>query len=102
MAKKRKLDKIELEMIECEKAGYGVHYGRWKATQPIKKPEPVEVLPEGWKLCVRCGKAFKPKMPQQKYCEAGCAYEAQRERDRKKNTDYHREWKARKKAEMGV
>lgn len=39
MAKKRKLDKLDLEMIECEKAGFGCHYGRWKATQPISPAE---------------------------------------------------------------
>ena len=33
MSKKKKLDKLSLDMIECKKAGYGCHYGAWKATQ---------------------------------------------------------------------
>jgi predicted nucleic acid-binding Zn ribbon protein len=84
-------------MIQCEKDGYGVWYGSWKATQPIKKPDPVGI-PEDWKVCPRCGKAFKPRVPQQKYCEAVCGYDAQKERYREKATAYHREWKARRKA----
>ena len=37
MAKKKKeLDKLSLDMIECEKAGFGVHYGAWKAAQEEK------------------------------------------------------------------
>lgn len=101
MAKERKLDNIDLDMIQCEKDGYGVHYGRWKATQPIKKPDPVGI-PEDWKVCPHCGKAFKPKMKQQKYCEAVCCYEAQREREKEKRAAYIREYRAREKAEMGV
>lgn len=96
MAKKRKLDNIDLEMIECEKAGYGCHYGRWKATQPIKKPEPVDI-PEDWKICPYCGKAFKPRLPQQKYCEAMCGVYANRE----KKYAYVKRYKEKKKAELG-
>lgn len=77
------LDKLSLDMKRCEKDGYGVSYGRWKATQPIIKRVPVE-LPEGWKVCPRCGIAFKPKVPQQKYCDPVCAREAQRERKKEK------------------
>ena len=47
MARKKILDKLSLDMIECEKAGYGVHYGAWKATQT--KPVIIEKkIPEGW------------------------------------------------------
>lgn len=94
MAKKRKLDKLDLEMIECEKAGFGCHYGRWKATQPIKKPDPVDI-PEDWKTCPYCGKAFKPRLPQQKYCEAMCGVYANRE----KKYAYVKAYKERKKAD---
>ena len=100
MAKKRKLDNIDLDMIECEKAGFGCHYGRWKATQPIKQPEPVE-LPEEWKVCAHCGKSFKPNVPYQKYCEALCGYEAGMDRYKQKRLEATRAYRARKKAEMG-
>lgn len=76
---KEQLDNISLAMIQCEKDGFGVRYGRWKATQPIVKPVPLE-LPEDWKVCPNCGKAFKPKLKQQKYCEALCGKDAQHKR----------------------
>ena len=52
MAKKRELDKLSLDMIECKKAGFGCHYGAWKALQgnTIKKEEGI---PEGWQVCKR-------------------------------------------------
>ena len=76
MAKKKEPTKLELDMIQCEKAGYGCHYGAWKATQkptPIKK----DVIPEGWRACIGCGKPFKPKTPKsrQEYCEVLCQKE---------------------------
>lgn len=90
------MDNLTREMIECEKAGYGVHYGRWKAAQPIAKPVPLE-LPEDWKICPHCGKAFKPKLKQQKYCEAMCGVYANRE----KKYAYVKRYKEKKKAELG-
>lgn len=33
MARKKKLDKLSLDMIQCAKDGFGCKYGRWKATQ---------------------------------------------------------------------
>ena len=80
---KRKMDKLSLDMIECKKAGFGCHYGAWKATQDnpvIVKSE----IPEGWQVCQYCGKAFKPNVKRiQKYCEVGCQKKAQFERYRR-------------------
>lgn len=99
MVRERKLDNLSLDMIQCEKDGYGVHYGAWKATQPIAKPNSVEVLPDGWKTCAYCGKPFKPKVPYQKYCDAVCCYDAQEKRYQTKWAAYMRERRAKKKAE---
>ena len=66
---KKKLDNIDLEMIQCEKDGYGVHYGWWKATQERIAP-PTEVT----RICAFCGKPFVPKTPKQKYCDKVCSY----------------------------
>lgn len=99
MAKKRELDKLALDMIECKKAGFGCHYGAWKALQgnTIKKEEGI---PEGWQVCKRCGKAFKPNVRKvQKYCEVGCQKADQYERYRKQFTQYQRERRARLKEE---
>ena len=85
--KKKKLDKLSLDMIECEKAGYGVHYGAWKATQT--NPVIIEKrIPEGWLVCQWCGKPFKPKTKRpQKYCEAICQKQASYQRSRQQNTN---------------
>ena len=99
MMAKKQLDKLTLDMIQCEKDGYGVHYGRWKATQPIVKPV-LDGLPEGWKVCPHCGKEFKPKLPQQKYCDASCCNEANNEKYRLKRAAYLKAYKARRKEEL--
>ena len=91
----KQMDKLSLEMIECEKAGFGCHYGAWKATQPIAKPKPKEI-PEGWHICAWCGKAYKPnKIRSQKYCEPECQHNASAER-------YRRRMQERKEAEKNA
>ena len=70
MAKKKQLDKLSLDMIECEKAGFGVHYGRWKVTQKPVKIVP-KGIPEDFKQCPECGVWFKPGV-HQKYCDSVC------------------------------
>jgi hypothetical protein len=79
MKKKRKPDKLALDMIRCKKDGFGCNYGRWKATQP---PEPIEEDTSGMKPCKRCGKMFKPRTTQV-YCDINCQYLAKLERQRK-------------------
>ena len=70
---KKKLDQLTLDVIQCEKDGYGCHYGRWKAAQPPKPQTPPE-LPEGWLICPQCGKWFKPtrRNSNQKFCNMYC------------------------------
>ncbi len=83
--KKKEPDKLSLDMIECEKAGYGCHYGAWKATQerPVKVEPTPDALPEGWMICYYCGKPFELKTKRaRKYCEYYCQQEAQKERAR--------------------
>ena len=95
MAKKQ-LDKLSLDMIQCEKDGYGVHYGKWYAAQ--NRPVKIEPkgLPDGWKKCAYCGKPFKPKTKRiQYYCEAQCQAAAQKLRDKEKRKIYEREGRER-------
>lgn len=95
MARKKQLDKLSLDMIQCKKDGYGVHYGKWKAAQKPVEIEPDET-PDGWRVCAHCGKPFKPKTKRiQLYCEAYCQMEAQRERYRLKHAQYMREYRER-------
>lgn len=90
---KKKLDKLSLDMIQCKKDGYGVHYGRWKATQEPVKPEE-SPLPDGWLICAHCGKRFKPKTGRPtKYCEAYCANAAFKVRKRERDNQRQREWR---------
>jgi hypothetical protein len=78
MARKKQLDKLSLDMIECEKAGFGVSYGRWKATQKPVEYVKDDSIPEGWLVCRHCGKPFKPNSNRkQYYCEAVCQVTAQ-------------------------
>lgn len=96
-----KMDKLSRDMIQCEKDGFGCHYGIWKATQPKVIPKLDDALPEGWKRCVWCNKPFKPNVPYKKYCEAICGYEAGKARDKDRKVQNTREYRARKKAELG-
>lgn len=99
MAEKKQLDKLSLDMIECEKAGYGVRYGSWKATQT--NPVVVEQkIPEGWLVCEYCGKAFKPKTKKkQRFCEVECQNKSYQERNPGYNKKRVRECRERKRLE---
>ena len=93
MAKKKEPTKLELDMIQCVKDGYGIHYGAWKAAQ---KPSPIvkkDGIPEGWRVCIGCGKAFKPKTPHSKqvYCEPLCQKECYRIQHKESNNQSSRE-----------
>ena len=99
---KKEFDKLSQEMIQCEKDGYGCHYGAWKATQPKVIPKLDDVIPEGWKRCEWCKKPFKPNVKYQKYCEAGCGLLAGNARYKKQRLECTRAYRARKKAEVNL
>lgn len=99
MAKKREPDKLALDMIQCKKDGYGCHYGKWKALQADGKIE--KKTPEGWRVCLHCGKEFKPTGNSvQKYCEYSCQRAAADIRQREKARERQRRFRERKKAEQ--
>jgi hypothetical protein len=94
MAKKQ-LDKLSLDMLQCEKDGFGVHYGKWKAMQKPTKIEP-KGIPDGWRVCVWCGKAYKPKTKRATlYCEVYCQNEALRARAKQKRAKYMQDYRER-------
>ena len=105
MAKGKELDKLSRDMIECEKAGYGCHYGAWyAATHPIKTVPAVPTvptekpIPEGWLVCQWCGKPFMPKTKKkQKFCEPMCRYEYDKEKYKAYRASYKKEWTAKQK-----
>ena len=84
MAKQKELDKLSLDMIQCEKDGYGVQYGRWKAAQDhpviIERPEEVAETYTGQQkrpICSWCGGEISSKIKSRKYCGPECAGKAQ-------------------------
>lgn len=70
-------------------------YGRWKAMQPIVPIEQKKEIPDGWIKCGYCGKPFKPKNPQQKYCEYACRERGYAE----KESEIQRRYREKRKAE---
>ena len=89
---KNNLSNLDRDMIQCEKDGYGCHYGRWKATQE-QKPTIKKPIPENALICKHCGKPFIPnKIRTQKFCDMEC----QREAYKLKHNKYMVEWRKRK------
>lgn len=67
------MDNLTMEMRACEKAGFGVSYGKWKATQPVvTKPKPI-IVDEHEKRCAYCGKVFYPYRKTTKFCSKKCS-----------------------------
>ena len=83
------MDNLDRCMILCEKEGFGVHYGAWRATKGMEPVFEVEVkIPKGWRACEYCGTPFKPyNKTLQKFCGAYCQQRASwRRSTKKKNT----------------
>lgn len=99
MARKKKLDKLSKDMIQCAKDGFGVHYGIWKATQEAVAPVKVDHTPKNWKACVICGEKFKPK-GRKVYCSDNCRYRAFIVNG--KNKEYMQKYRAKKASEKNA
>lgn len=98
MAKKKPMDKLSWENAQALAAH--MSYGKWKAKQAPVKIEKVEVIPEGWCKCEYCGKVFKPTIKRpQKFCDTVCREKSYYPKKRVQQTEYMREYKARKRAE---
>ena len=73
-------ENLERDMKACEKAGFGVNYGRWKATQPIK-PIPIKAKTSHERTCKYCGKPITDKYNRNRaYCDDDCRNNAYYER----------------------
>lgn len=74
-------------------AALGMSYGRYKMEHPgepvVEKPKPVEVKPEKPPnaVCGICGKPFRKRKGNQKYCSDTCSYEAL---CRRTKAEYHK------------
>lgn len=91
---RRKLDHLDLVMIQCENDGCGVQYGRWKAAKDAGiLNRPAEAKPinppktngqQKRLFCVRCGKPVPDNTRQRLYCGDECRKLATAERAREK------------------
>ena len=73
------MDNLTREMQLCEKAGFGVSYGKWKATQPIKEAPKKESA----RTCLYCGRPITSGT--RRYCNNDCSTEAWKKRKASKD-----------------
>ena len=83
MAQKREMDNLAKDAAAALAAN--MSYGKWKAMQgePVKTEKSI---PEGWCICKRCGKPFKPRKYNGRkiYCDVNCQREASNENRKNK------------------
>ena len=89
MARKKQLDKLSLDMIQCAKDGFGVRYRAWKATQKDKPVKPIVATESDdlgcTRVCVWCGKEFyRADKRTRRYCDDICRRAANYKYKRKK------------------
>lgn len=84
---RKKPDKLAQDVSKAIVAG--MSYGKWKAMQEPMKPK--EEIPEGWKVCPWCGKAFKPVCGQV-FCEPNCKAQAYSQKTYDIQTEKVKRW----------
>lgn len=62
------MDKLARDCMLARQAG--MTYGKWKAAQPATQKK--DGIPDGWRSCKNCGKAFKPRSSNHVYCDMSC------------------------------
>jgi hypothetical protein len=84
MAKPR--DNIDLDVMDAQRLGYGVHYGNYKADhpytaaanearlQPARKPSTTTGAKLYKKVCPVCNRQFTAQRKDRKYCSDRCQY----------------------------
>lgn len=88
---RKKVDKLAQDASKAIAAG--MSYGKWKAMQqPVAS---TKSLPEGWKICPQCGKAFRSTCGK-KYCEEYCRKQAYYEKERELDRMYYQKKKGMK------
>lgn len=91
----RKLDNIDLDMIDADRLGYGVQYGRYKADHPFTKEANEQRLSGKKKIsikqvyentCLVCGMKFTTTNKNKLYCGSRCRDQRRNLAWRKKQT----------------
>ena len=86
------MDRLARNAILARQAG--MSYGKWKALQPIVKVEE-KPIPEGWRKCEYCGKAFQKKQGK-RFCDIYCREQAYKPRANEIRQEYTRRYRERK------
>lgn len=60
------MDNLTMEMRLCAEAGFGVSYGKWKATQPVKE------IHKEVRRCEACGKEIHNCNKNRRFCDENC------------------------------
>lgn len=85
------MDRLARNAMLAKQAG--MSYGKWKAMQePVKVDE--NYVPEGWRKCEYCGKAFK-KANGKRFCDISCREKAYEPRYRERKLEYMRKYRER-------
>ena len=79
----------------------GISYGQLKAMQEPVKFVP-KTIPDGWKECRGCGKAFKPNNNKQKYCDITCRNDTYRATHRDFFKEKSKKYRENRKAKEGA
>lgn len=82
MGRKRGPDNLDLDSRRAMDAGYGVHYGLYKAANPTTAYTQEEQPDTRVSFCRICRRKFQYR-PRRKYCCPECVMEARRIRERK-------------------
>lgn len=78
-----KLDNIDMDMMDADRLGYGVHYGHYKMDHPFTKDKnearlateagkPTRVKSVYKCVCPFCGKDFTTTDKRQVFCSVSC------------------------------
>lgn len=98
------MDNLAADMIQCRMDGYGCHYGKWKALQPvgqIKRRTP-EAFDDGRRVCENCGAVFfHYGSGAMRFCSVSCRKTAYYENNKQRFKDAYQRRKAERMAVNG-
>ncbi len=91
------MDRIDYDLREAERLGYGIHYGHYKVDHPVSDFDPeAEAKPKPLppRNCKECGKLYTPNRPNMWYCCDDC-------RDRRNAREGYQKRKTKKRFPIG-
>ena len=92
------MDNLAREAMLARQAN--MTYGKWKAMQKPIVQKKKDVIPEGWRKCKGCGKAFKPRKANNIFCDIGCRTDYYNEKFRESKREYMQRYRDSKKKDQ--